>query len=119
MRSVQGRCQSASWELSPAASASIFKRSALQMYLGLRGASLALAFLAFATLVQVNQATKDPKTVCYFESWVHWRNGDGKVDPSEIDTTLCTHIVYSYFGIDENTHELLMLDPYLMKDLRK
>jgi len=96
----------------------------------------ALATLALA--LQVTHATKDPKTVCYYESWVHWRTGDGKMDPSEIgmaglvnyyyrlalmhlllDVTLCTHIVYTYFGIEAATHELKWLDPYLMKDLRE
>ena len=35
------------------------------------------------------------------------------------DASLCSHIVYSYFGIEAGTHELKWLDPYLMKDLRK
>lgn len=95
-----------------------------------------LATLALAALFQENNATKDPKTVCYYESWVHWRTGDGKMEPSEIgkldgqvglgpnrtrfaDVTLCTHIVYTYFGIEAASHELKWLDSYLMKDLRK
>ena len=45
---------------------------------------LVLTTFALAILIQVNQATKDPKTVCYYESWVHWRHGDGKMDPDEI-----------------------------------
>ena len=47
---------------------------------------LALAVLALVQLMAIKdvQATQDPKTVCYYESWVHWRHGDGKQDPSEI-----------------------------------
>lgn len=78
---------------------------------------LALASLALVALVPTSQATSHPKTVCYYESWVHWRNGDGHMEPAEIDSSLCTHIVYAYFGIEAASHELKWLDPYLMKDL--
>lgn len=45
---------------------------------------LALASLALVTLVPSSEATLHPKTVCYYESWVHWRHGDGHQEPSEI-----------------------------------
>lgn len=45
--------------------------------------AILLVLGALATF-QSSQATVDPKTVCYFESWVHWRNGDGKVEPSQL-----------------------------------
>lgn len=75
-----------------------------------------LVCMAFVA-IQNSDATENPKTVCYYESWVHWRQGEGKMDPEDIDTTLCTHIVYSYFGIDALTHNIKLLDEYLMKDL--
>ncbi|KAH9425676.1 hypothetical protein DERP_004892 [Dermatophagoides pteronyssinus] len=79
-----------------------------------------LIFLAayFGSNIRPNVATLDPKTVCYYESWVHWRQGDGKMDPEDIDTSLCSHIVYSYFGIDASSHEIKLLDQYLMITLR-
>lgn len=43
----------------------------------------ALLLATLATVATI-EATQDPKTVCYYESWVHWRNGDGKLDPSEL-----------------------------------
>lgn len=71
----------------------------------------ALASLALvALLLPESQATANPKTVCYYESWVHWRHGDGHMEPDEIDTSLCTHIVYTYFGIEASSHELKWLD---------
>ena len=49
--------------------------------------------LAFVlTLNQDNylvEATSNPKTICYYESWVHWRTGEGKIDPSEIGMSIC------------------------------
>ena len=82
-------------------------------------ALLTLGTLALVLILsgQQTSATEHPKTVCYYESWVHWRTGDGKMDPSEIDYHLCSHIVYSYFGIEAATHEVKILDAYLMNDL--
>jgi chitinase len=58
----------------------------------------------------------NPKVVCYYESWVYWRTGTGKMTVDNIDSSLCTHIVYAYLGItDSNT--VSILDPYLMEDL--
>ncbi|KAH9391593.1 hypothetical protein TYRP_022773, partial [Tyrophagus putrescentiae] len=79
--------------------------------------ALVATVLAATLNIEPVQSTSSPKTVCYYEYWVHWRTGDGKQDPSEIDYTLCTHIVYSYMGIDGGTHEIKLLDPYLMNDL--
>lgn len=83
---------------------------------------LSLACLAVFVVLGMTQnarATLSPKTVCYFESWVHWRKGEGHIEPKDLDSTLCTHIVYSYFGIEPTTHEIQILDPYLMVDIRK
>lgn len=77
----------------------------------------ALALLAVAQLPHQYEATLNPKTVCYYESWVHWRKGDGKIDINELDPTVCTHFVYSYMGIDAGSHEVKLLDAYLMNDL--
>ena len=35
-----------------------------------------------------------------------------------IDSSLCTHIVYAYLGINES-YKVDILDPYLMIDLSK
>ena len=48
---------------------------------------LSLALLGALALIQVlnvAQATEHPKTVCYYEYWVHYRHGDGKQEPSDI-----------------------------------
>ncbi|KAI0212774.1 Acidic mammalian chitinase [Lamellibrachia satsuma] len=38
----------------------------------------------------------DYKRVCYFTNWSQYRPGDAKFQVSNIDTSLCSHIVYAF-----------------------
>ena len=38
------------------------------------------------------------KIVCYWGTWAAYRQGDGKFTFNDIDPTICTHIVYTFFG---------------------
>lgn len=40
------------------------------------------------------------KLVCYFTNWAWYRSGVGKYTPDDIDTDLCTHIVYGFAVLD-------------------
>lgn len=40
------------------------------------------------------------KVVCYFTNWAWYRKGAGKYVPEDIDTDLCTHIVYGFAVLD-------------------
>lgn len=40
------------------------------------------------------------KLVCYFTNWAWYRKGGGKYTPDDIDTDLCTHIVYGFAVLD-------------------
>ncbi|CAL4143888.1 unnamed protein product, partial [Meganyctiphanes norvegica] len=53
-----------------------------------------------------------PKVVCYYGSWSVYRNGIGKFDIENIDTNLCTHIIYTFAGVDESTSKIKVLDPW-------
>ncbi|XP_078035246.1 chitinase-3-like protein 1 isoform X1 [Augochlora pura] len=59
-----------------------------------------VAFLVafIATIVANVQAEK--KIVCYFGSWTIYRPGDGKIDINDINPNLCTHMIYSFIGIN-------------------
>ena len=45
--------------------------------------------------------------VCYFSNWAQYRPGGGKFSPRDIDPFLCTHIVYAFSKINNET---LLLD---------
>ncbi|CAL4143886.1 unnamed protein product, partial [Meganyctiphanes norvegica] len=54
----------------------------------------------------------NPKVVCYYGSWSVYRNGIGKFDVENIDVNLCTHIIYTFAGLDESTSMIKVLDPW-------
>lgn len=45
----------------------------------------------------------DFKLICYFTNWAWYRSGEGHFQPEDIDVNLCTHIIYSFAVLDENT----------------
>ncbi len=61
------------------------------------------------------QATSDlvnnKNVVCYFANWAADRKGDGKYVPENVEGKLCTHIFYSYGGLDSLTLKLEHGDP--------
>ncbi|KAJ8962576.1 hypothetical protein NQ318_000969 [Aromia moschata] len=42
------------------------------------------------------------KIVCYHGSWSAYRSGNGHFTVSDIDPTLCTHLIYSFVGLNTN-----------------
>lgn len=45
----------------------------------------------------------DYKLICYFTNWAWYRGGEGRFLPEDIDVNLCTHIVYGFAVLDEQT----------------
>lgn len=43
------------------------------------------------------------KMVCYFTNWAWYRPGVGKYKPDDIDSNLCTHIVYGFAVLNRDT----------------
>lgn len=52
------------------------------------------------------------KVVCYYGTWSVWRTGQGKFEVDNIDPTICTHIIYTFFGVTADGG-VKYLDPYL------
>ena len=48
----------------------------------------------------------------YYGSWATYRSGLGKFEVSNINVDLCTHLIYSFVGIDTNG-TIISLDPQL------
>ncbi|XP_067009873.2 probable chitinase 2 [Anabrus simplex] len=50
--------------------------------------------------------------VCYYGSWATYRAWPGKFDPSDIDASKCTHLVYAFAGLDAASLSVTSLDSY-------
>ena len=50
------------------------------------------------------------KKVCYFTNWAQYRPGLGKFQPEHIDPFLCTHIIYAFAYIDNQTFTLTTIE---------
>lgn len=64
----------------------------------------------------LNRNTTPMKVVCYYPNWVYYRKGDGKYTVDDIDTSLCTHIIYSFVILDGEKHIIKAHDTWLDTD---
>ncbi|XP_055374396.1 chitinase-3-like protein 1 [Condylostylus longicornis] len=72
-----------------------------------------LILIALITLAAVAaSATENKNIVCYVGTWATYRTGKGKFDVEHIDPNLCTHLMYSFFGINDKG-EFRVIDAYL------
>jgi len=58
-------------------------------------------------------ASQRMRIVCYYPNWVHYREGEGQYRVEDIDTSLCTHIIYSFVILDEYQHIIKVHDSWL------
>ena len=63
--------------------------------------------------IEYSVAGHNKKVVCYWGTWANYRNGAGKFTPEDIDANLCTHLIYSFAGLNPNTSTIVSLDPWL------
>uniref|UniRef100_T1KQ57 chitinase n=1 Tax=Tetranychus urticae TaxID=32264 RepID=T1KQ57_TETUR len=80
-----------------------------------------LSALAYSE-VNCNKTQADGKVVCYFAAWANYRKPPYNYDIDSISGDLCTHVIYSFIGINEKTSELESIDPeydYVRKGYEK
>lgn len=51
---------------------------------------------------------------CYFASWAKDREEVGKFTIDDIPADQCTHVIYTFVGVSNQTWELLILDEEVM-----
>ncbi|CAG9817878.1 unnamed protein product [Phaedon cochleariae] len=71
-----------------------------------------IAVLAVASITFPIVSAATDKIVCYHGTWAKYRYGNGQFLLSNIDPTLCTHIIYTFVGITTNG-QVTSLDPSL------
>lgn len=52
------------------------------------------------------------KVLCYITNWSFYRVSEGKFVPENIDTNLCTHIVYSFASLEPESLMIREFDPW-------
>ncbi|CAH2239666.1 probable chitinase 2 [Pararge aegeria] len=73
---------------------------------------LNLFVLCILTVTCSYVAAKEKVVVCYYGTWATYRHGDGQFDVAQINTDLCTHLIYTFVGIN-NQGVVISLDPWL------
>ncbi|KAJ8708357.1 hypothetical protein PYW07_010482 [Mythimna separata] len=73
---------------------------------------LAVNLCVFFVLALSHIVESQKAVVCYYGTWATYRQGQGKYDVDHIDPHLCTHLIYSFVGLDNNGN-IVSLDPWL------
>ncbi|CAG9794341.1 unnamed protein product [Diatraea saccharalis] len=83
--------------------------------------SLFFLFVCALTSVMDGQTLGGPMhdkvVVCYVATWAAYRPDAGKFLLEDLEPALCTHLVYSFAGLDEEKMAIKSLDPW--QDLEK
>jgi len=73
----------------------------------------AILFLIFAITVEGVEFINHTKVVaCHWGTWSIYGEGNYKFDHKNIDGDLCTHLIYSFVGLNEAESSLRSLDPW-------
>ncbi|XP_075219146.1 putative chitinase 2 [Lycorma delicatula] len=71
----------------------------------------AFLFFHFCHLIDTQENPQGKRLVCYYASWASHRKP--QFYPVDIDTSLCTHIVYAYAGLKNDTADsIVSISPF-------
>ncbi|XP_076647838.1 putative chitinase 10 [Halictus rubicundus] len=65
-----------------------------------------------STTSRVHPVKDQFKVICYFTNWAWYRQEGGKFLPEDIDTDLCTHVLYGFAVLDGSQLTIKSHDPW-------
>ena len=84
----------------------------------LKKSCLYLKLIIFSRTTTTTKPSCGKKVVCYYPNWAYWRTGSGKFTVDNIDSNICTHLIYAFVSLNPVTHTIKVFDEWLDINLK-